>query len=486
MTRVSKVLVVGSGGNAISAAVRLWQAGVSGCRIITAHSDFGGAWFANRYPGCGTDTIGFAYQLECALGAPWSSTYPNQPELLDYFRKVARDFGLYGYADFETEMTSCSWDSDALRWAVDTTQGRYFCQHLVLATGFLDQPIESTIPGAHIFGGRTFHSQHWPDGYTGEGDRIAVVGSGSSAIQIVPAMQAIARSVKAFQRTPTWVIPKDERHFSDEERERWTNDLDLLREERAKIDEQRKLAAKGRLGADPAFLDAMQAKALHFLEDQVKDPELRKLLTPDHNFGCKRRLVSDDWYWSLQQPNVELVPEAAARITADAIISQSGRRFTVDTIVLATGYRWGTQILDRVQRRDGQSVSQAQAGHPRAYKSIMVSKCPNLYLVGGPAPNGRSGGDGLRTGEIVSPYIVAAITHMDRAGVRALEVREEAETEWKRRADEVLAKGPATSGQCTNYITDKLGCNMAEWPGDYEHQMRQMSCFIAEDYQEPS
>lgn len=487
---IEKVLIVGSGGNSIAVAARLAEAGITDYRVITAHGDYGGAWWINRYPGCGVDTPALDYQLECALGTPWSREFPMQPEILSYFQGVARKLGMYERTEFGIEMTSCRWDEDQKAWAVETTKGTRWARHLVLATGFLDDAVSDVIPGYEKFRGRYFHSQHWPSQYTGEGDRIAVIGTGSSGLQIVPAMQKVAKQVVAFQRTPNWILPQNQRIFSEEEREELATNIDRIRTERKKNEDGRRAGYRADLQLDPgvdrdAHWEKITAEALRFLEQEVPDPELRKILTPDYNFGCKRPGMSDDWYAALQQSNVQLIPEAAAEITENGVISRSGQSFEVDTIVMATGFRWGTSILDRVVRRDGKIVSQAQAGHPRAYKGIQVSMCPNLYLIGG-APNGRAKSlGGLRTGEIASNYIVEVINHMDRTGVPALEVLEEFELEWKKRADEINARGAYSSGECTNYLTDDFGNNMADWPGDDLDQIEQHTSFVAEHYREP-
>ncbi|APZ50770.1 flavin-containing monooxygenase [Salipiger abyssi] len=491
MTEIENVLIVGSGGNAIAVAARLAEAGITDYRVITAHGDYGGAWWVNRYPGCGVDTPALDYQLECALGTPWTREFPMQPEILAYFQKVARDLGMYERTEFEVEMTSCRWDEARAAWEVETTRGPRRARHLILATGFLDDAVSNVIPGYDSFRGRYFHSQHWPSGYTGEGDRIAVIGSGSSGLQIVPAMQRAGAEVVVFQRTPNWILPQNQKVFTEEERAFIATNIDHIRKKRRENEEWRRAGYRADLELDPdadreAMFAEIEAQALAFLEQEVPDPELRKLLTPDYNFGCKRPGMSDDWFRALQQPNVELVPEAASAITEDGVVSRSGRAFEVDTIVMATGFRWGTSILDRVQRRDGLSVAEAQGGHPRAYKGIQVSMCPNLFLVGG-GPNGRAKSlGGLRTGEIASHYIVTAIAHMEHAGVAALEVLEEAETEWKQRADTINARGAYSSGQCTNYLTDDFGNNMADWPGDDLDQIAQHTVFVAEHYREPS
>lgn len=490
MTQIAKILVVGSGGNAIAIAARLAEAGITDYHVITAHGDYGGAWWVNRYPGCGVDTPALDYQLECALGTPWTRAFPLQPEILAYFQDVARKLGMYERTEFNIEMLACRWVDDENAWAVETTHGTRWARHLILATGFLDDAVSNVVPGYDAFRGRYFHSQHWPSGYTGEGDRIAVIGTGSSALQIVPAMQNVAREVVVFQRTPNWILPQNQKIFTEAERKELATNIEHIRHERKANADRRRVGYRADMKLDPdldreAFVEEYTAEALRFLEQEVPDPELRRILTPDYNFGCKRPGMSDEWFRSLQQPNVELVPEAARAITEDSVVSNSGRAFNVDTIVMATGFRWGTSILDRIVRRDGRTVAEVQAGHPRAYKGIQVSMCPNLYLVGG-GPNGRAKSlGGLRTGEIASHYIVAAIEYMDRAGVSALEVLEEAETEWKRQADEITARGAYSSGQCTNYLTDDFGNNMADWPGDDLDQLEQHTTFVAKHYREP-
>lgn len=490
MSSIPKVLIVGSGGNAIAVVSRLLEAGITDYRVITAHGEYGGAWWVNTYPGCGVDTPALDYQLECALGTPWSREFPMQPEILAYFQSVARKLGMYERTEFDIEMTSCRWDEEVGAWVLETSKGRRLGRHLILATGFLDDAVSNIIPGYESFKGRYFHSQHWPSDYTGANDRIAVVGAGSSALQIVPAMQKVAKTVVVFQRTPNWILPQKQRIFTEAERQDLATNIERIQRERKRNEDGRRAGYRADLQLDPgvdraAHWAKITAEALRFLESEVADPKLRALLTPDYNFGCKRPGMSDDWYRSLQQPNVELVPEAASAITETGVVSRSGRTFEVDAVVMATGFRWGTSILDRVIRRDGKTVAEAQGGHVRAYKGIQVSMCPNLFLVGG-GPNGRAKSlGGLRTGEIASQYIVAAIRHMERAGVPALEVLERAETAWKRRADEINARGAYSSGECTNYVTDSFGNNMADWPGDDLDQLKQHTIFVAEDYQGP-
>lgn len=473
----TRVLIVGSGGNGIATAVCLQQAGITDFRILTKHDEFGGTWYQNTYPGCAVDVPSSAYQLGCSLTDQWTATHASQAELAKYLQQVATDFGLYERTHFRTELLSAEWVDDRRRWSVTTNNGIYTADVLILVTGFLEEPSVPKINGATEFGGRIFHSSLWPRGYTGQGDRVAVVGTGSSSLQIVPAMQKVASSVVVFQRTPQWILPKEYRQFTEEERRQLQEPevLHKVRDEVRRNMEQMWSAVF--VGDDPEVAAAVEAEARKHLESQVIDPELRRLITPTHRLGCKRQGISDDYYPALQAENVQLVPEAAVKINGSTIVSASGRSFEVDTIVLATGFNFGGSILSRIKRRDGVTVGDYQQGHPRAYKAVTVCGCPNLFLVGGAGPNGQSW-NGLGAGEIVGGYIAKALTWMRENGIEAIEVLEAAELSWKRNADAILARGASIAGGCgANYSLDEHGYNKAAWPGTESNMRRELSVF---------
>lgn len=469
-----KVMVVGSGGNGVAAGIQLKNNGVDDFVIITKHTDFGGVWFQNRYPGCALDDVIMGYQFDFAVSTEWRSTHASHEEVAEYIQKVAADAGLYEKARFDTELLAAEWLEGEAAWKVTTNQGDYLAEFLLPVTGYLEEPVVAQIPGMEMFEGRIFHSASWPEGYTGENDRIAVVGTGSSSLQIVPAMQRVAEQVVVFQRTPNHIMPLNKRVFTEEERDEWRNNPDRVAQERAEF-----LAARDDLWRNVILTEGsanaaeLEKVAMGYLETQVPDPELRAKLTPKHDFGCKRMGGSDEFYTTLQQDNVELVPEAAAKIEADAIVSASGLRFAVDTIVLATGFLFGGSILHRIKRRDGQSVGAYQSGRPRAYKSVSVAQCPNLFLMGGAAPNGMTW-RGLSAGTVVTGYAIEAMKYMGSQGIRAMEVKEPHELEWKQKADKILAVSPMVAGGCVNYYQDDEGFNKAAYPGcqgDYEAEM---------------
>ena len=470
-------MIVGSGGNGVGAAIELKNAGMDDFVIISKHADFGGVWVQNSYPGCALDDVIMGYQYDFAITGDWKSTHASHAEVAAYIQNVAAEHSLYEKAHFETELLSAEWDSEENAWSVVTNGGRYLVDFLLPVTGYLEEPIVAQIPGKESFEGRIFHSASWPDGYTGEGDRIAVVGTGSSALQIVPAMQKVAQQVIVFQRTPNHILPLNKRAYSEEEQAEWLTKPDKIAKERAELLAGRDEGWKAVVLTKGADLTVEIVKiAKDHLESQVSDPELREKLTPRHDFACKRPGASDDFYRALQERNVELVAEGAACIERNAIVSASGLRFEVDTIVLATGFLFGGSILHRIRRRDGRTIGEYQQGRPRAYKSVSVAQCPNLFLVGGAAPNGMTW-RGVAAGTIVTGYAVKAINYMQRQGIRAMEVKESYEIDWKRKADEILAVSPMVAGGCINYSQDSEGYNKAAWPGSHANFAETMSEF---------
>lgn len=479
MLKRTKMLIVGSGGNAIALAALLDRAGHSDFTIISKHSDFGGAWLQNTYPGCEVDCASSVYQFGFRPNSDWSALFVGQPELMGYLQRVAAENRLYERARFDCEMTRARWNDATACWQVDTTDGPIAAEHLMLATGFLEEAVIPDLPGLKTFGGPAFHSSKWPEGFSGAGQRVAVIGSGSSAIQIVPALQECAAHVWQFQRTPTWLLPKNNRPLSDAERQLLAASPDEMERRRMEAFEQEEVLWQDTFvsmnGAEYERL------ARTYLESQIADPDLRRLLTPTHPIGCKRPLVSDNYYGALTKANVTLVPNGVAAIGKDTIVTTDGRSFKVDAIVFATGFYFGGHILHRIERRDGQTVGAWQAGHPRAYKAVSVAGCPNLYLVGGPAPNGQIW-NGLYPGEAVAPYILQILAHLRNKGLKALEVREEAELEWKRAADAILDKAPVVAGGCRNYSLDQSGHNKAAWPGTLRSMTAALSEFDASKY----
>jgi len=477
-----QVLIVGSGGNGIALACLMMRVGYEGIVIMTKHSDFGGAWLQNTYPGCEVDSPSSVYQFEFEPNPQWSSLFVGQAELLDYLRDVAGRHGLYEQTMFSTEFLQAHWSDVKQHWSVQSSQGRSTASIVIVATGFLEEPAIPSILGMDEFFGPLFHSSMWPMGYTGGGDRVAVVGSGSSAIQIVPGLQSFATEVIQFQRTPTWVFPKMNRRLSVDE-------IAMLNHSPSERERRRvKAQQKEERNWSPIFLNMDKAAteeyekiSRDFLLQEITDPRLRALLTPDHSIGCRRPLVSNDYYASLKASNVRLIASPVAGLGAHSVITVSGESIEVDAVVLATGFHLSGHILDKVNRRDCSSVAGHQRGRPRAYKAISAAECPNLFLVGGAAPNGQIW-NGLYPGQAAVSYIFGALDYMRDEGVTMLEVTEDAEMRWKFDADSLLDHGPTVIGGCMNYSQDEEGHNKAAWPGSLESMRKAYASFDPTDY----
>lgn len=467
-----KVLIVGSGGNGISPAAYLTMNGETDFHIITKHNDFGGAWLQNGYPGCEVDSPSAVYQLSYFPYSGWSTQYAKQPEVRDYLRRAAAHFGLYERTSFGCELLYARWSEYELCWVVDSTKGEWRADFLVLATGFLEEPVFPKIEGVGDFTGQIFHTSHWPEGYTGSGDRVAVLGTGSSGIQVIAELQKVAAHVTVFQRTAAWVIPKPNPHIDDAERASYHRAVLESSQLQGDIFETLEDGwSSVHLGQD---IDRFERIARDYLHEQVPPGPLRDALTPNHRYGCKRPLRSSEYLWAVQQPNVTLVPMGASRITSNSVFATDGAEYKVDTIVMATGFVFGGTILNRIHRRDGQTVAQYHRGHPRAYKSVSLSGCPNLILAGGPAPNGQIF-NGLYSGEAAGKYLVTMMQTMASNGIRAMEVTQSAEDEWKKNADNILRRGSTVSGGCANYSQDSEGNNKAAWPGSLKSMARELS-----------
>lgn len=475
------VLIVGSGGSALIVAARLVRAGITDFRLISKGPDFGGVWQVNRYPGARVDVPGPAYAPSIELWTKWTCAYPDQREMLQYLMEMAEKHGLREKTDFETELLGATWSEEKASWIVETDRGVYETQFLVPATGVLEQPFIPPLDGLEAFEGDYFHSSLWPEGYDVRGKRVAVVGGGASAIQIVPGIAGVAEHVIAMQSSPMWILPRKFPVFSRAHRlffQLLPGGAKLLR---------KRWLARSRRERDISP-EAKREIALAYLEEKIADPVMRRQLTPDYAMGCTRPLYTDSFYDALVSDDVTFVADRAAATDAHRLISRGGRSFEVDTIVFATGFVVGGDIMDLIRRRDGRSISEVQAGHPRAYKSVAVSECPNLFLVGGAGPNSGSGGgkgysdSGLNSAEFSSLYLVAMIEYMRDNGIRALEVTEEAERAWKDAVDEKLKDHVSITGGCHSLAVDEDGHNKIAWPGLAADMEREMSTFDPEPY----
>ena len=338
MSETVDIAIIGAGFSGLGLAVRLREQGVEDFVILERNADVGGTWWANTYPGCACDVPSHLYSFSFAPNPDWSRTYSPQPEIRAYLERVARERDLYRSIRLGTSVTGADWDDAAGRWALATSAGPLSARVLVAAPGPLTEPSLPDLPGLASFAGTTFHSARWDHGHDLRGERVAVIGTGASAIQLVPAIQPDVAQLHVFQRTAPWVMPHTARAIRSRERSFYRRVPAAQRAVRAGVYAGRELLVPG-FTRRPGLLKVAEQLSRRHLRDQVADPELRARVTPDYAIGCKRILPSNRWYPALTEPNVELVTDAIREVTPGAIVTADGTERAVDTIIFGTGFR---------------------------------------------------------------------------------------------------------------------------------------------------
>ncbi|HXM56013.1 MAG TPA: NAD(P)/FAD-dependent oxidoreductase, partial [Candidatus Dormibacteraeota bacterium] len=312
-----RALVIGAGFAGLGASIALQRQGIEHV-VLERAEDVGGTWRDNHYPGCKCDVPSHLYSFSFALNPDWTSTYSSQPEIWDYLRRTAERFGVLDRIRFGAEVREACWDGNAQRWEVETAGDRWTADVVVVATGGLSVPSVPDLPGLDRFGGTVFHSADWDDAHDLDGERVAVVGTGASAVQIVPRIQPRVGRLQLFQRTPAWVLPHGDRPIPRWQRRLYRRLPLVQRLVRAGVYWTRELLVLG-LCKDPRWIEPVRRLATRHLERQVPDPDLRERLRPTFAPGCKRLLLSNDYYPALTRPNVDVVTEPIVEVTERAI-----------------------------------------------------------------------------------------------------------------------------------------------------------------------
>jgi cation diffusion facilitator CzcD-associated flavoprotein CzcO len=443
-------------------AIRLKEEGVEDFVVWERDPEVGGTWWANTYPGCQCDIPSHLYSFSFALNPEWRRTYATQPEIEDYLRRVVDGYGLRPHVRTSCAVTSAEWDEAEDHWRVRTERGDYTADVLVAAPGPLSEPSIPDIPGLESFEGTTFHTADWNHDHDLTGRRVAVLGTGASAIQAVPEIQPIVESLAVFQRTPPWVVPHRDRPITDAERRIYNAVPALQRLVRAGVYLGRELLVPG-LAYRPSLMRVLEKVARKHLRDHVADPGLRERLTPSYTLGCKRILPSNRWYPAITKPNVELVTDAIDHIRPDGIVTTTGELRQVDTIVFATGFHvTDVRIAHRIVGAAGRTLDEVWDGSPRAYRGTTVAGFPNLFFLVGP-------NTGLGHNSIVFmieaqvAYVMDALRAMDEEGAETAEVRPEAARRFNEELDRRMERTVWTTG-CSSWYLDDTGRNATLWP----------------------
>lgn len=477
-----RVAVVGSGFSGIGTAVRLRQEGIEDFVLLERAGSVGGTWRDNTYPGCACDVPSHLYSFSFAPDPDWSHVYGRQPEIRAYLERVTDDFGVRPHVHTGTDLVAGSWDDAAMLWRLETSRGPLTADVLISGCGGLVEPALPDVPGVEDFLGPAFHSARWDHDVDLTGKRVAVIGTGASAIQFVPAIQPQVGRLVLFQRTPPWVVPRLDWAYPEWQkallrvvpgalkanrlRQYWFREWNLLA-----------FTGKGKLRA------VAEKEARKHLARQVPDAELRTKLTPDYALGCKRVLVSNDYLPALSRPNVELVTSGITRVTPTGVVDADGVEHEVDVIVYGTGFHvMDIPVVHRLTGRDGRTLFEewAKTG-AEAHRGTTVAGFPNLFLLLGPnTALGHSSVVFMIEAQIA--YVMKALQTLQTYRVRALEVRREAQGAYNAELQAQLDGTVWNQGGCRAWYRDENGKNFTLWPTHTFTFKKQLSRFDAESY----
>ncbi len=476
-----RIAIVGAGFSGLGMAVRLEQEGIHDFVVLERADDLGGTWRDNTYPGCACDVPSNLYSFSFAPNPDWSETFSPQPEIWEYLRRVSREYGVEAHIRYGHEVTAASWDGQGELWRIATTAGDLTADMLVAGPGPLSDPKLPDIDGIDSFQGTIFHSARWNHEHVLDGERVAVVGTGASSIQIVPRIQPQVGALHVFQRTPAWIVPHRNRPTSELERRLYRACPPAQQLVRGAVYCARELFVLPFMHPRPASLPERMAR--RHLHAQVPDPALRARLEPDYRIGCKRILISNDFYPALAQPNVELVTDSIRAITPRGILTADGTERELDTIILGTGFHvTDMPVAEWVHRGDGRSLAQVWQGSPEAYNGSAVAGFPNMFMLVGP-------NTGLGHNSIVFMiesqlhYLIECLRFMDRGGLHVVEVREEVQRRFNEDIQRRLQGTVWNSGGCASWYIDENGRNAIIWPGSTWPFRRRLRRFRPEDYE---
>jgi cation diffusion facilitator CzcD-associated flavoprotein CzcO len=452
------VAIIGSGFSGLGLAIRLRQEGFEDLAVFERADEVGGTWRDNTYPGCSCDVYANLYCFSFAPNPHWKTTFGKQPELLGYLRDCAERFGVRDHICFGHEVVAARWDEDAARWQLTTSGGHYTARVLVTATGYLSEPAIPSIPGLETFAGEMFHSSRWNHDVDLHGRRVAVIGTGASAIQFVPAIQPEVGRLDLYQRTPPWVGPKHDKPMPP--RVARSPRYQRFRRNFNKWGREVLVFAMNR----PRLMRKMNKMASDHLEKSVADPAFRARLTPDFIMGCKRVLFSDTYYPALQQPNVDLVTDGIREVRPHSVVSNDGTERVVDAIVLGTGFlATARPFAQRVWGRSGLRLADAWSDGMTAYRGTTVAGFPNMFMMLGPGTTSPHTSMTIML-EAQVDYVLDAVRTMADEGVGTVEVRSSVQDAYNERLQAQFAGTVWTNGGCNSWYLDANGRNTTLWP----------------------
>ncbi|OIJ67584.1 flavin-containing monooxygenase [Streptomyces mangrovisoli] len=460
-----RVAVIGSGFGGLGAAVRLRREGITDFVVLERAGSVGGTWRDNSYPGCACDVPSHLYSFSFAPNPDWPRTFSGQEHIRAYLEHVADVFRLRPHLRFDSEVKRMTWNAELLRWDIETASGNLSADVVVSATGPLSDPKVPEIPGLNSFPGKVFHSARWDHDEDLSGKRVAMVGTGASAIQIVPAIQPKVGRLTLFQRTPPWVMPRMDRAISGAERALHRALPFTTQMRRGMLWGIRELQVQA-FTKRPDELGFVEKLAKRNMARAIKDPALRAKLTPDYRIGCKRILLSSEYYPALARPNVDVVTSGLAEVRGSTVVAADGTETEVDVIVFGTGFHvTDMPIAERVVGADGHTLAESWKDGMQALRGASAAGFPNWMTIIGPN-TGLGNSSMILMIESQLNYMADYLHQLGVLGGRAaLDARPSAVNAWNRTVQERMKRTVWNTGGCTSWYLDASGRNTTIWPG---------------------
>ena len=478
---MTSVAIVGGGFGGIGAAVMLQREGYEDVTVFERGDRIGGVWNFNTYPGIACDVPSHLYEFSFAPNPNWSRRYAPGAEIQAYMEDVARRHGVLDRVRLRTEVLSASFDEARRRWTLETTAGPHEADVLVTACGQLSLPRIPPIPGLEDFAGPAFHTARWRHDVDLTGKRVALLGTGCSSIQVGPSIQPDVAQLDVYQRSPGWTLPKVNFEYGPRMRRLFARVPAVQRIDRALTFAFMETATAG-MTKHRWLIRPFGAVARRQIKSQIADPELRRKVTPTDEIGCKRLMLTDDWYETLTKPNVELVTDRIATVTPQGIRTEDGIERPADVLILGTGFATHAFVAPMdVRGRGGRTLAEAWGDVPKAYLGITVPGFPNMFLLYGPNTNGGATSV-IYAVEAATRHVIAAIREMERANARTIELRTEAAEAFDRELRAAL-EGTVWHSGCTNWYVDERGADPNQWPWVWSTYRRRTAKVDRSDYE---
>ena len=480
------VLIVGTGFSGLGMGIKLKEAGIDSFTILERANDVGGTWRDNNYPGCACDVQSHLYSFSFEPNPNWTRMFARQPEIKAYLQHCARKYALLPHIRYDSEVVRAEYDEAAAMWTVTTRKGEvHRANVLVSGMGGLSTPAYPTLKGLETFKGKTFHSADWDHGYDLAGKRVAVIGTGASAIQFVPKVAEQVARLDLYQRTPVWIIPKPDRAISAAERSLFRRFPKLQLALRNGIYWMLETRVLGFV-INPRLMKLVEREARGHIRRQIADPALRAKVTPDYTIGCKRILISDDFYPAISRANVDVITEGIREVRANSIVAADGSEREVDAIIFGTGFKAQDPMpRGAVFGRGGKDIVEVWKDGAEAYKGTTQAGFPNFYMLMGPN-TGLGHNSMVYMIESQIQYVMDALKTMRRERLRSLEVRADVQARYNVGLQEKLGKAVWQSG-CRSWYINEAGKNTTLWPGftfKYREQVRRID--LVDYRQEPA